>query len=78
MKVYQCDSCKKIISNPCKVKMKEFYVGADFDIGTYFPIDRIQKIRIHLCDDCYKGLHLIAEKKRNETTKSGQNIHTRV
>lgn len=48
MKVYQCDSCKEIISNPYAVKMKEFYV------------------EIQICDDCYKGLHLIAEKKERD------------
>lgn len=39
MRVYQCDSCKKTITNPHAVKMKEFYVGADFDNGMYFPVD---------------------------------------
>lgn len=27
MRVYQCDSCNKVITNPHSVKMKEFYVG---------------------------------------------------
>jgi hypothetical protein len=48
--------------------MKEFYVGIDIEyftrIGT--PIERKRKIKIQLCDDCYKGLHLIAEKKERE------------
>ena len=64
MRVYQCDSCNKVISNPHNVKMKEFYVGIDIE---YFArietIERKRKIKIQLCDDCYKGLHLIAEKK---------------
>lgn len=64
MRIYQCDSCYKIIENPYIVKMKEFYVGIDIE---YFPrietpIERKRKIKIQLCDDCYKGLHLIAEK----------------
>lgn len=29
MKVYQCDCCNKVISDPYKVKMKKFYVGVD-------------------------------------------------
>ena len=66
MRIYQCDSCKKVITNPYEAKMKEFYVGVDFDNGMYFPINSTQKIRIHLCDDCYKNLHLIAENKRSE------------
>lgn len=68
MRIYQCDSCYKIIENPYIVKMKEFYVGIDIEyftrIGT--PIERKRKIKIQLCDDRYKGLHLIAEKKERE------------
>ena len=49
--------------------MKEFYVGIDIE---YFPrietpIERKRKIKIQLCDDCYKGLHLIAEKRSVKT-----------
>ena len=29
MRVYQCDCCNKVISDPYTVKMKEFYVGVD-------------------------------------------------
>lgn len=61
MKVYQCDSCKKVISNPYTIKMKEFYLGADFDYGIAIPIECKSKIKIHLCDECYKGLNLIGE-----------------
>ena len=39
MKVYQCDSCKKTITNPHTVKMKEFYIGTCFDNGMDFPVD---------------------------------------
>lgn len=68
MRVYQCDSCKKIIHNPYKVKMKEFYVGIDMEYFTRIgiPIECKRKIKIQLCDDCYEGLHLIAEKKERE------------
>lgn len=69
MRVYQCDSCNKVISNPYAVKMKEFYVGmmdTDCSSGIVIPIERKRKIKIQLCDDCYKGLHLIAEKKERE------------
>lgn len=27
MRIYQCDSCNKVISDPHTVKMKEFYLG---------------------------------------------------
>lgn len=65
MRVYQCDSCNKIISNPHHVKMKEFYVGIDIEYFTRIktPIERKRKIKIQLCDGCYKGLHLIVEKR---------------
>lgn len=69
MRVYQCDSCNKVITNPHSVKMKEFYVGmmdTDSSSGIVIPIDSKRKIKIHLCDDCFKGLHLIAEKKERE------------
>ena len=63
MRVYQCDSCYKIIENPYIVKMKEFYVGIDTE---YFTVKSKRKIKIQLCDDCYKGLNLIAEKKERD------------
>lgn len=65
MRVYQCDSCNKVITNPYIVKMKEFYVGIDIEYFSQIaiPIERKRKIKIQLCDDCYKGLHLIAEKR---------------
>lgn len=66
MRVYQCDSCNKVISNPHTVKMKEFYVGMDIDYGIAIPIECKRKIKIQICDDCYKGLHLIAEKRERE------------
>lgn len=34
MRIYQCDSCHKIIENPYIVKMKEFYVGIDTEYFT--------------------------------------------
>lgn len=68
MKVYQCDCCNKVISDPYKVKMKEFYVGVDIEYfsGIAIPFECKRKIKIHLCDDCFKGLHVIAERKKRE------------
>lgn len=66
MRVYQCDSCKKVITNPYEAKMKEFYVGTYFDNGMSFPVKSKQKTKVHLCDDCCKGLRLIAEKMERE------------
>jgi len=67
MRVYQCDSCYKIIENPYIVKMKEFYIDNTHSIQDENLIESKRKIKIQLCDDCYKGLHLIGEllpKKR--------------
>lgn len=69
MRIYQCDCCEKVISDPYTVKMKEFYLGmmdTDSSSGIVIPIDSKRKIKIHLCDDCFKGLHVIAEKKERE------------
>ena len=68
MRVYQCDSCNKVIQDPYIVKMKEFYVGIDTEYFTRIktPIERKRKIKTQLCDGCYKGLNLIAERKERE------------
>lgn len=77
MRVYQCDCCDKVISNPHNVKMKEFYVGIDTEYFTRIkiPIESKRKIKIQLCDDCYKGLHLIGElvQEKRESVKSNGN-----
>lgn len=68
MKVYQCDCCNKVITDPYTVKMKEFYVGIDIEFFSQIgiPIESKRKIKIQLCDDCFKSLHVIAEKKERE------------
>lgn len=55
-KEYVCDCCKAIIENPYKVKMKEFYIGAEIDSCGIFPVDSKRTTKIHLCDNCYKAL----------------------
>lgn len=55
MRIYQCDSCKKAIEDPYTVKMKEFY------LGIAIPVEYKRRVKIHLCDECYKGLNLIGE-----------------
>lgn len=61
MRIYQCDSCNKVISDPYTAKMKEFYLGVDTDYfsGIAIPVESKRKVKIHLCDECYKGLNLI-------------------
>lgn len=63
MRVYQCDCCKKIIDDPFTVKMKEFYLGVDTDYlsGIAIPVESRRRVKIHLCDECFKGLNLIGE-----------------
>jgi hypothetical protein len=48
--------------------MKEFYVGIDREYFTWLEtlVKSKRKIKIQLCDDCYKGLHFIAEKKERD------------
>lgn len=67
MKVYQCDACGKVIKDPYEEKMKEFCVVAHFDVGGVFPEFTKRKEKVHLCEECFKGLHLIAEKKRSDS-----------
>lgn len=63
MRVYKCDSCNKVITDP-------YTLGFDADclglIGIAIPFECKRKIKIHLCDDCFKGLHVIAERKKRE------------
>ena len=70
MRVYQCDCCNKVISNPHNVKMKEFYVGMmDIDSGSGLVIPIERKRKISAASDVYKrqGLHFIAERKERDT-----------
>lgn len=77
MRVYQCDSCKKIIEDPFTVKMKEFYLrfDADYLSGLPFPVEnrKGRKMRIHLCDECYKGLNLIGELVPEKSKRGNEN-----
>ena len=68
MKVYKCDSCEKVIENPYKENMKEFFYSLDFEYLMFRERSKREKT-IHLCEDCFKGLHLIAEKKRSNNNE---------
>ena len=63
MKVYKCDSCGRTIESPHEERMKEFYIGGTWD--SIFYNDK-RKIKIHLCDDCFRGLHKIVENALKE------------
>lgn len=60
MKAYICDSCKNPITDPCFFKMKEFYYTWEYDT-TIAKIPTKAKYKIHLCDDCFKGLKEIGK-----------------
>lgn len=66
MNAYVCDCCEKTIVNPHKMNMKEFFVGREYDFGMMFPVKSTRRIKIHICDECYRGLRKIAEKKLEE------------
>ncbi len=67
MKDYQCNSCGKVINNPYKIKITEFYEDYEIDYCGVFPFINKRKAKVHLCENCYKGLHIIAhsEKRMN-------------
>ena len=65
-RVYRCDSCEKVIDNVYTARMKEFIVGYGYILSAVIPENAKRKVKVHLCDDCYKGLHLIAQKVRAE------------
>ena len=55
MKVYKCDCCGKVITNPYKETMKEFFID--------YPFEFKRRVRLHLCNKCFHGLHSLAETK---------------
>lgn len=63
MRTFVCDACDKVIDEPYEMKMKEFYVGCSFEYFGVLPNPSKRKIVVHLCDDCFHGLSLIAQKK---------------
>lgn len=66
MKAYVCDSCGKTILDPYTENMKEFYIGSYFTMGIPFPEKIKKKVKVHLCNKCYKGLCSIAENVRSD------------
>ena len=54
---YVYNSCNKVIEDPYLCKMKEFRIDAD-SIG--MPNFTKYKVKIHLCNNCFKSLKQIA------------------
>ena len=61
MKVYKCDSCGRTIDSPYEERMKEFYISGSCDSIFIIPHNDKRRVKIHLCNDCFRGLHKIAE-----------------
>lgn len=45
MRVYKCDSCNKVITDPYTVNMREFYVGIDIEYFSQIGIPIESKYR---------------------------------
>ena len=65
-KIYVCDACKAAMENPYAEKMKEFYIGTEFDIVGIFPCYTSRKTTVHLCDKCYHSLRDMARDVRED------------
>lgn len=64
MKVYVCDACGRIMTDPHQAAMKEFYLSSYIDVDGD-PVARrfTKKVKIDLCPDCFHTLHLIRKKE---------------
>lgn len=63
MKVYKCDACGTIMDDPYKVDMTRFHIVTAIDECGVFPENSKMKVKVDLCDKCYKALSTIAERK---------------
>lgn len=66
MRVYQCDCCNKVISDPYTVKMKEFYLGVDTDTlaGLQFLLNARAKLKYIYVMIVSKACMLLPKRKR--------------
>ena len=72
-KVYKCDCCEGIIKDPYEANMKEFYVGAEYDmVCGILPIKSKNITKIHLCEECYKGLKEIGARVKAGEENNGK------
>lgn len=69
-KIIKCDSCQQEIKDVYGVKMKEFFYDLDLgdlvEHGGFLPWPRTRKIKVHLCDECFKNLKNICKTATNE------------
>ena len=59
--VHVCDACGKVIQHPHDQKMREFTLNTSYDYGTVLTNPTVERKEIHLCDNCFHALYLIAE-----------------
>lgn len=59
-KYYICDTCGKVIEDPYSQEMKEFYLSGGYQDGDTSRDLVEEKKAVHLCDNCFNALHLIA------------------
>ena len=74
-KVYKCDCCGVTIENAHSANMREFYIGYDYDVaGGIFPVQLQLKrtTKIHLCEDCYRGLKEIGGRVKSGEKNNGR------
>lgn len=57
--MYECDACGMRTATPWSYKMKEFNIEIDW-IGA--PVVAERKVKVHLCEGCYKSLQVIAKE----------------
>lgn len=62
MKIYKCDSCGRMIKDPYREKMKEFYIVLDDEFGICIPRNRKRRTKVDICSECWWGLRQISEK----------------
>ena len=66
MKVYKCDCCGTMMENPYRANMKQFRIVAGFDLSGVFPENSRSRVKVHFCEDCFRGLKEIGLKALKE------------
>lgn len=74
---YICDACGAAIQYPHSQKMKEFCLKGSYDMGTVFKKGVKEEKKVHLCDNCYHALRLIAEGAKTPEQNTDQTIKIR-
>ena len=60
--MFTCDACGLEINQPHEVKMKEFDCRFIQEGKVFHWANIFDTRRVHLCDACFHGLSLIAQK----------------